>query len=285
MRVRLKGPGGTATVSLEDDDTVGDLLDQIAEKTSVPSFEVKYGYPLQPLLLEEREKKLKDLGVKLNGESLTISPKDDPAATSNQQSTQSESPSKATQTETKGTASAVSFSGMNPAEPKKKTTKPVSLQKKGMEGEVPEIPLPERGATLGKLPDSSRDRLLLIDQVLRVMPDDNSCLFRAFSTAAVPTGDDSGMPEIRALIAGYIQQDPEKYTKIVLEQPPDDYCRWIQTEDAWGGFIEMDILAKHFDIQICSIDVQVRPRYQTLLRKQSLILIEQTVVSANRQIQ
>lgn len=92
------------------------------------------------------------------------------------------------------------------------------------------------------------------------MPDDNSCLFRAFSTAVLPTGDDLGMPEIRALIAGYIQQDPKRYTKVVLEQPPDDYCRWIQTEDAWGGYIEMGILAKHFDIQICSIDVQVRHR-------------------------
>jgi ubiquitin thioesterase OTU1 len=90
------------------------------------------------------------------------------------------------------------------------------------------------------------------------MPDDNSCLFRAFSTAVLPTGDDLGMPELRALIASHIQQDPETYTKVVLEQPPDDYCRWIQTEDAWGGFIEMGILAKHFDVQICSIDVQVR---------------------------
>jgi ubiquitin thioesterase OTU1 len=266
MRVRLKGPGGTATLSLDDDDTVGDLIDQIAEKTSVSSFEVKYGYPPKPLLLGERRKQLKDLGVKLNGESLTISPKEDPAAskdtTSDNQSMQDEqSPSKTTQKRTEGTASApsVSFAGMNSSEPKKKTTKPVSLQKKAMEGEVPEIPLPECGATLGKLSCSSHSKYLLIVQVLRVMPDDNSCLFRAFSTAVVPTGDDNGMPEIRALIAGYIQKDPEKYTKIVLEQPPDDYCRWIQTEDAWGGFIEMDILAKHFDIQICSIDVQARP--------------------------
>lgn len=154
MRVRLKGPGGTATLSLDDDDTVGDLIDQIAEKTSVSSFEVKYGYPPKPLLLEERRKQLKDLGVKLNGESLTISPKEDPAATSDNQSKQDEqSPSKTTQKRTEGTASApsVSFAGMNPSEPKKKTTKPVSLQKKAMEGEVPEIPLSDRGATLGKL--------------------------------------------------------------------------------------------------------------------------------------
>lgn len=88
------------------------------------------------------------------------------------------------------------------------------------------------------------------------MPDDNSCLFRAFGTAVLP-GDDLTMTELRSLVAGAIQADPDTYSQVVLEQKPDDYCRWIQTPDAWGGFIEMGILAKHFDIEICSIDVQV----------------------------
>jgi len=88
------------------------------------------------------------------------------------------------------------------------------------------------------------------------MPDDNSCLFRAFGTAVVP-GDDLTMPELRSLVAGAIQAESDVYTKVVLEQSPDDYCRWIQTSDAWGGALEMGILAKHFDIEICSIDVKV----------------------------
>jgi hypothetical protein len=89
------------------------------------------------------------------------------------------------------------------------------------------------------------------------MPDDNSCLFRAFATAVLPTGDDLSMPELRALVAGAIQEDPEVYTKAVLDLQPDEYCRWIQSPDAWGGAIEMGILSQHFDIEICSIDVQV----------------------------
>lgn len=44
------------------------------------------------------------------------------------------------------------------------------------EKDAPEIPLPSRNSTL----------------LLRVMPDDNSCLFRAFGTAILP-GDDSSM--------------------------------------------------------------------------------------------
>jgi len=108
-----------------------------------------------------------------------------------------------------------------------------------MDGDVPELPLPDRGATL----------------VLRVMPDDNSCLFRAFGTAVLP-GDDQSMTELRSLVASTIQEQSDVYTQVVLEQKPDDYCRWIQTEEAWGGGIELSILSKFFDIEICSIDVQ-----------------------------
>lgn len=88
------------------------------------------------------------------------------------------------------------------------------------------------------------------------MPDDNSCLFRAFGTAVLP-GDHLTMPELRSLVAQAIQAEPDVYTKVVLDQDPDQYCRWIQTDDAWGGAIEMGILSKHFDIEICSIDVKV----------------------------
>lgn len=104
--------------------------------------------------------------------------------------------------------------------------------------------------------------------VLRVMPDDNSCLFRAFGTAVLP-GDDLSMPELRSLVAQTIQDQPDVYSKVVLDQDPDKYCRWIQTADAWGGAIELGILSKHFDIEICSIDVQVilRPWFITLAAK------------------
>lgn len=88
------------------------------------------------------------------------------------------------------------------------------------------------------------------------MPDDNSCLFRAFAAAVLP-GDDLSMTELRSLVASEIQANSLIYTKVVLEQEPDDYCRWIQTEDAWGGAIELNILAGHFGVEICSVDVQV----------------------------
>lgn len=87
------------------------------------------------------------------------------------------------------------------------------------------------------------------------MPDDNSCLFRAVASAVMP--DIDTMTELRSLIAQSIQSQPSRYPAVVLDnKSPDDYCRWIQTEDAWGGQIELDILSRQFDIEICSIDVQ-----------------------------
>jgi ubiquitin thioesterase OTU1 len=101
------------------------------------------------------------------------------------------------------------------------------------------------------------------------MPDDNSCLFRAFATAMMPD-DDQAMIELRSLVASAIQAQPEIYTKVVLEKNPDDYCRWIQSPDSWGGAIELGILAQHFDIEICSIDVQVRTFFSHLFQPSHL---------------
>lgn len=118
---------------------------------------------------------------------------------------------------------------------------PLSLKSKQSEAlkETPEIPLPSRGGTM----------------VLRVMPDDNSCMFRALGTAVLSSSLDS-MTELRSLIAQAIQADPETYNEAVLDRKPDEYCQWISYSDSWGGGIELSILSKEFDVEIASINVQ-----------------------------
>ena len=115
--------------------------------------------------------------------------------------------------------------------------KPVTSPRNAPE-DPPEIPVPSHAGTL----------------VLRIMPDDNSCLFRAFGSAYF--GDMDNMFELRSIIAQTIQQDKETYSAVVLDKAPDEYCRWIQNPDAWGGSIELQILSNHFNVEICSIDVQ-----------------------------
>jgi ubiquitin thioesterase OTU1 len=152
MRTRLRGPGGASTITLPDDATVGDLIALITEKTALPSFDVKYGYPPKPLLLEESENSipLSKLEVKLDGEQLTISAKADatPPATEPAKQ-QSDSTNKSSQNEAP-IPEPFSFTDIPGATLKNLPSGPVSLQRKAMEGDVPTEPFLERNATVGK---------------------------------------------------------------------------------------------------------------------------------------
>lgn len=269
MRIRIRGPAGQSVITIPESATIGDLKLQISEKTSLPRFDAKYGYPPKPLVLDEHgaSMKLSDLGTKLDGEQLIVSQKDTGTARrgpnnlpkrdgsyNSQQVVSPTEPASAGANKQLGnpnTSSGFSFAGVGTAPPPQKhissqnrnsqASAPLSLtrrQNPSLEADPPEVPLASHNGTL----------------VLRIMPDDNSCLFRAFGSAFFGLMDN--MTELRSLIAQQIQAQPETYSQAVLDQKPDDYCRWIQTEDAWGGGIELSMLSKHFDVEICSIDVQ-----------------------------
>lgn len=94
---------------------------------------------------------------------------------------------------------------------------------------------------------------------LRIMEDDNSCLFRAVNYGLNPSKD--MMRQLRAIVANAIQADPMEYSDAILGKPRAEYIRWIQTDNAWGGAIELEILAKHFGITILSLDVATLSTY------------------------
>ncbi|PYH63911.1 ubiquitin-specific protease OTU1 [Aspergillus vadensis CBS 113365] len=216
MRIRIRGPAGQSTVTLDADATVDDLRHQITEKTGLTVYDVKYGYPnIKPLVLGAlpSNQKLADLDITLNGEQLIVT----------QQENSAQAPLK---------------NEPQAADSPLKAPAVGSTQKKGSPDDPPEVPSPDHSGTF----------------VLRIMPDDNSCLFRAVSSATM--GGVDAMTELRSVVAQTIQAHPDLYTEAVLEKKPDEYCRWIQNEDSWGGGIELSILSKHFDIEICSIDVQ-----------------------------
>ncbi|KKY15027.1 putative zinc finger protein [Phaeomoniella chlamydospora] len=262
MRIRLRGPSGQSTLTLEDTSTVSQLLDEISSQTSIPksSLIIKYGYPPKPLEFPPSSETLllSDLQVRLNGEQLIVSrgsasPGQGAAQRSSETTVQQgpvtdKAAQLGNQVGASSSQSGFSFGGYGSAPPSQSTgtgsgaAAPLSLQRKSIANvadDPPEVIMPENGGTL----------------VLRIMPDDNSCLFRAIAQAVTPHMDT--MNELRSIVAQNIQAHPDKYSKVVLDdKEPDDYCRWIQTEDAWGGQIELDILSTHFDIEICSIDVQ-----------------------------
>lgn len=89
--------------------------------------------------------------------------------------------------------------------------------------------------------------------VLRVMPDDNSCMFTAFGGAIAL---DDPAKHLRQEVADYIIAHPDQYSKVILGDDPVRYTKRMKQSDTWGGAIELSILSDIYDIQICSIDVK-----------------------------
>ena len=252
-------------MTLADSATITNLRQAISQETGLASFIIKTGFPPRVLDLDSQPPttNLNNLDVKLNGEQLIIDERITDTATSrettaeiSQRTTDKPTPAKDLQSIVKAfpdtkDGTFESFSFTRPASKSAKQSRtpasrpqaaPLSLSRKRQEDkmkDVPEIALPELGGTL----------------VLRIMPDDNSCLFRAIAAAVMPDLD--AMNELRSVIAQTIQADPDTYNRAVLDnKDPTDYCYWIQSEDAWGGQVELQILSKQFDVEICSIDVE-----------------------------
>lgn len=240
MRLRIRGPAGQSTVTLEDSATVESLKKTIASETSLSSFDIKYGYPPKTLSLDQYSptQKLTDLDVKLNGEQLIVSNREPIASKSSEASSSQPIKSQSGSSSTTGGLSKAS----NPSTASRRDPDaPLSLTRKQNAdmSDPPEIFIPEVGGTL----------------VLRIMPDDNSCLFRAISSAVM--SDMDAVTELRSIVAESIQADPETYNRAILDnKTPDAYCRWIKTSSSWGGQVELLILSQYFQTEICSIDVQ-----------------------------
>lgn len=209
IRLRLRAPNGTHTLALDDNAAVSDLLASISSSTDLALFELKWGFPPQPLdpSLYGMSTLLKDTDLRLNGAQIMV----------------------------------IAQATGDPSEQKQEEAAPLKLQRKQVSAlkDTPEVPVPDRGGTI----------------VLRVMPDDNSCMFRAVGSAVLTDSLDS-MTELRSLVAQAIQRDPDYYNEAILQRSPDDYCKWISYSDSWGGGIELSILSQEFDIEIASVNVQ-----------------------------
>ncbi|KLU84517.1 ubiquitin thioesterase OTU1 [Magnaporthiopsis poae ATCC 64411] len=97
--------------------------------------------------------------------------------------------------------------------------------------------------------------------VLRVMADDNSCLFTALS-GSLATGIKDPAPYLRNQIAEYILAHPETYNKATLEKTPEQYVRNLRGKDFWGGSIEISVLSDIYDIQIVAVDVKTNQTFK-----------------------
>ncbi|KAJ2547054.1 ubiquitin-specific protease otu1 [Coemansia sp. RSA 1933] len=90
--------------------------------------------------------------------------------------------------------------------------------------------------------------------VRRTVPSDNSCLFTSLSMCL---GYPGLTPQsLRQIVCECIREDPERFNEAVLGMPVEQYCRWIQQPDNWGGGIEMAAISSRYHVEICSLDIK-----------------------------
>lgn len=91
--------------------------------------------------------------------------------------------------------------------------------------------------------------------VVRKVPDDNSCLFHAVS-GLLGGVHRSKVSDLRQIVADAVGSDSGTYGEAFLGRSNDEYRAWILSEAAWGGAIELGILARYFQVEIGAFDVQ-----------------------------
>lgn len=247
MRIGLKGAFGQKAIVVPELTTIGQLLLDISEATSLAEFDVTYGFPPKPIDFASLDPsaRLCDVHLQLDGQRLQVNPKPSTSrAAPNTAGGQYAAPVPAKEAPTKESPSrqGPTFSARSSsAAPTPQPAKLPSLSRKSdkWEKDPPEVPMRDGQSAL----------------IQRVMPDDNSCLFRAIGKCVLGNSLD-GMTELRSVVAQAIQADTDRYNEIVLEKPPNEYCRWIQTENSWGGAIEIQIIAEAFGLEIHAINVK-----------------------------
>ena len=90
-----------------------------------------------------------------------------------------------------------------------------------------------------------------------MVPADNSCLFTSINycmSGEVVASENSAF--MREVIASVVAADQDKYSEAILGRANKAYCTWIQGKDAWGGAIEVQILAEYFQVEIMVVDTK-----------------------------
>ena len=101
--------------------------------------------------------------------------------------------------------------------------------------------------------DSIPQGILLRHEV----PSNNSCLFTSVHFCMNDGHyDESIGRSMRRIIADTVSSDPETFNEAILGRSNEDYCRWIQNENHWGGAIELAILSQKYSIEIVAVDTQ-----------------------------
>lgn len=237
--IRIRHPRGVSTIEVDPDTTtVDDLKVLIFSTTEIPPSEqeIKYGYPPRPLPLTADTLASIPIG---RGEQLII--------TSNPDATPSN------RTVGSSAAPASSYPSATPTPPP-----PVKALNQALSAPSPHIAQPSSTASTPSTFTKTADSVALPGRdaghlTLRIVPDDNSCLFSAI--AIVFEGGIEAAQQTRQIVVEEIRNDPDTWPDVVLGQSRDSYISKMADKNTWGGAIELSIFAKHYKTEISSFDV------------------------------
>ncbi|RSH88513.1 ubiquitin-specific protease otu1 [Apiotrichum porosum] len=225
--VRLRHPRGVTTISVDPDTTgIADLKTVIFSHTEIPPSqqEISYGYP--PKKLPDTAGRLASIPI-TKGEQLIVT------------ALPPKSPLRRRRPSVK--------------ELDEQLSAPLPPRDRGAPEAVVESPLAE-----GDIPVEPKETIKMPGDAghlqLRVVPDDNSCLFSAIGV--VFEGGISAAQKLRTVVANAIKADAVNYSDVILGRPRDEYIAKIQDKDTWGGAIELAVFAEHFKTEIASFDVK-----------------------------
>ncbi|CDR40830.1 CYFA0S05e04962g1_1 [Cyberlindnera fabianii] len=222
MRLKVVTPEKQEVVVIDDNATIGQLVQQLVDggTTTTTSIKVRSGFPPKLVDMTEPSASLLDIGIRAGDKLMVEEDKQAEAA-----------PVAASAVPT------VNATVPPAATPASKTTASSSPK-----GNIPHIQMP-----VGYL-------------VLRRVPDDNSCLFRSISYAVMSNMEEGS--QLRSIVADAIRSDTTStYSAAILGKPVDEYIDWIQKPTSWGGAIELQILSKYLNITIHTLDVETTRVY------------------------
>ena len=221
LRVKCEGGQGVVRGLLAEDSLeklISHSLEQLGLATADHQDTVRIlnGFPPKPVDLSDRDKSISSAGIR-SGDTIIFQ------VGQSQSSSSSSSTQAGDSTSITATASA---------------TVPQSLDAKSSSNKRLKTDNVGSGPSSGKLQR-------------KVVPADNSCLFTSINycmSGAVVGSEHSAF--MREVIASVVSSDPGKYCEAYLGRTNADYTRWIQTKEAWGGAIEVQILSEYFQVQI-----------------------------------
>lgn len=92
--------------------------------------------------------------------------------------------------------------------------------------------------------------------VVRVVPDDNSCLFRSVNALLMRPDTEASIYDLRAEVSAVVTASPKLFSEAFLGRPTAEYCSWIMSENSWGGAIDLSILCTRYAVELAAFDVK-----------------------------